>query len=974
MLGPLEVQRSDAPVTIGSRSQRRLLAALAIAGGQTVSVDHLIDTLWGPDPPAAARNSLQSHVARLRATLGDGGAIVTRDPGYALDRTHVEVDAIAFEEVLARGRRELTTDPDGVAARLSSALAWWRGEAYAGFEDDRARREAERLADLRVEARCLEAEARLRAGDPGSAVAGLQRLAADEPLREDVAVRAARALAAADRPTDALTLLRTFRDRLAAELGLDPTDGFRDLEQQLLRGEHPGAPLPAGAPRDEPVGPPRVATPTVGREAELADLGRCLRRGPLVTLVGPGGVGKTRLAMVVAHARASATGERVAWVDLAHAVGDPDVPPALSEALGRAVTDTTDRAAVATALSRFRGLVVLDNCEHVLDAAADVVARALDRTSRDLVVLATSRERLDVPGEQVISVPPLPVPTPEAATAADPVVALFLDRLRSADGVPVSPAEAAAVAAAVDGLPLGIELAAARAATVPVDELLRRLRDHLDVLAGTGRRHGERQRTLVNVIAWSHALLDEPEQRVFRRLAVLAWAFRLATAVRVVADDDLPAAAVVDAVGRLVERSMLLRVGVDRYRLLQPLRLFAAEQLAASPDATVTRRRHLELVREVAARVDTELTGPGEPAAVAEIEDALPDLRAVHARAVDDGDLPTIAELTGELYRFAYAQARPDLLTWGARLAAEDADELPASVRLRAIAASVPAAVWRGHDDEAARLAARCAAALHPGAVGDDLDPWTAVTVTEVLGDLHLQRGELGEAAAAYERNVRLARTVDHPGLTSLGLSGLSICRTFQERDTEGEGLAEEAAALAEEAGAPSARSLAAYALGEALAERAPDRALEAFDTAIAEASRSRARFFEGIARTADVALRGRFGDPDEALARSHTALQVWYDAGADRMVLTALRNLVVLLARLGRDADAVTLHRALDRSAAQDSFGSEAVRLSRAVAAATERLGADAAASAERRAAAVTDLAAAARFGEASIAAAITR
>jgi predicted ATPase/DNA-binding SARP family transcriptional activator len=978
VLGPLEVHQAGEPCAISSPLQRRLLTALSIAAGTTVAAEQLIDQLWGDAPPPAARNSLQSHVARLRALIGNG-AVVTRPPGYALDMAAVAIDAVAFEAAVTRARSQLPGDPAAAALTLRTALAAWRGAAHAEFADDLARADARRLENLRIDARGLLAEAHLLAGNRPAAVDTALRLQGDVPLREDVTAAAARTLHAVGRTAEALELLRTYRARLHDELGLDPGSTITTLEQRLLRGETiqervPDPALTARPPvahlgqraelaSSDPTPPPYTGTTTLGRVEAQADIERTLSVARLVTLVGPGGVGKTRLATVVVHGQARRPEQRVAWVDLATVANPADVAPLIVECLGLTSPDRAAAETAATALARFQGIVVLDNCEHVLDPVANVVELALARDSQTQL-LATSRERLDVAGERVVLIAPLPVPDPQRANERDAAVQLFQDRLTAAGGGHVTAAEAAQVAAAVDGLPLGIELAAARAAALPVAELLARLADRLDVLVGSPRRHGERHRTLSNVIGWSYELLSDREQTVFRRASVFASSFRLTDAEQVCAGPDLSPSDVVEAVARLVEVSMVTRVGAGRYRLLEPLRLFAAEQLHRTTEAQTTWARHRDTLLALAERGDEQLTGPKEVETIAALEEALPDLRAVHARAVAEDDLATVARLAGRLYRFAYAQARGDVLAWGGRLVDADGADIDPEERLRAIAASVPAETWHDHLDEALRRAHLYAAHLDD----DEADPWCGITLTETLADLHLMRGELESAIAVYERGMELARRCDHPGLASHMLSGLSIATTFRGERARAARIAREAGELARRAAAPIAVSLAGYALGEALSEDEPDQALQAFAIAVGAAAEARAPFFEAIARTADVALRGRYGDPEEAFGRYRAALGIWSDTGADGMALTTLRNLVVLLARTGADADALTLHTALERLASRRSYGPEADRLHAALTAVRARLSDLDRHQAVEHAGSIADVAGAIRFGHASI------
>jgi predicted ATPase/DNA-binding SARP family transcriptional activator len=962
VLGPLEVERAGELLRIGSSMQRRLLTALVVAHGETVSTDRLVDALWGAEPPGSARNSLQTYVARLRSCLGDPSLVVTRPTGYALDTSRLTVDAWTFEDLIRSVRRSLAADPMAAGIALSEALADWRGDAYGEFADGFAREPATRIDELRLEATELLATAHLRAGSPAEALSALDAMPPSAALREPTVLLRAQALAATGRLPDALAALRTYRGRLADEFGLDASVTVDELERRLLRGDvssSPGAEqtMVGTDPGLAPVTPPRLVTETVGRDEDRARILAAFEVSPLVTLVGPGGVGKTRLAMVVGN-----QAEGVAWVDLAPVRRDDDVVPAFAEGLGiSASAGTAVGRTVAEALARFAGTVIVDNCEHVLDPVAELIDTALARLG-PVRILATSRERLDVAGELVLPITPLPAPPPVAATGDDPAVRLFLDRLAAAGGRHVTPTVAAQVVAAVDGLPLAIELAAARAVSLPIEDLVERLHQRIDVLDGTRRRHGDRHRTLDRVITWSHDLLPPPCRVLFRRLSVFTATFRLVDAERICAGDDLPRDAVAPSLARLVDASMVTRLGDGRFRVLEPLRLYAAARLSESDDAAAVQERQRRAALELTALADAAVSGPDETATVVEVEFALPDLRAVHARALEGGDLATVAKLAAQLYRFAYLQARSDVLLWGATLAATAGSDVEDGDRARALAAAATGS-W---------LTGDLARALEFADTAERLarDPWSRISVTEAAGDARLAAGELAAAVATYAENQACAEEFGHPGLAANAEVGLAFS-LFQRGDQRrAEALAASGRRRAAACGSPSVQALAEYTLGEVLAGADPDGALAAFARAQALAVAGRARFHEGLARTADVALRGRHGAPDEALRRYRDALELWRDTGADGLLLTALRNLVVLLVRLGADQAALEIHAAIERLATRPSYGEEARRVDGAVTAARERLGPEAANAAAVATADVHDLRAAAARALATIAA----
>ncbi|MDF9816192.1 BTAD domain-containing putative transcriptional regulator [Streptomyces sp. SPB162] len=609
LLGPVQVYGDDGtPVEVGGVRLRMLLARLALEEGRTVFADSLVDGLWGEEPPAEAANALQALVSRLRRALRGSAALESASGGYRLAVQPEEVDVHHFEELAARGRRALAAGrPDEAAALLRTALGLWRGAALADVLDAPfAGPVATRLDALRIAATEDRCDAELRLGRFGEVLADLEAAGAERPLSERVAGLRMRALSAAGRQSDALAVYEAIRGRLGDELGVDPTAELREIHLELLRGE-----LASPAERAEaaPSRLPARLTSFVGRDGELEGLAGQLERGRLVTIVGPGGAGKTRLSLEAAtRDRAHARG-RVWFVPLA-GVSAPDQ---LADAVLGALSSTdgglydAGQGQRATPVERMAGLLgsgdallLLDNCEHLVEAAAELTAELLDQLP-ELRILATSREALAITGESLCHLGPLDIPmgAPEPAEAAQsPAVRLFVDRaagVRPDFTLDDSTLDAVVeICRRLDGMPLALELAAAKLRSMNVEQIARRLDDRFRLLASGSRTALPRQRTLLALVEWSWDLLDEPERILARRLSVFPGGATVPALEAVCADPALPAADVPYVLDALVEKSLVHTgegVGEPRYRMLETVRAYAARQLAdAEPGDAVTRR------------------------------------------------------------------------------------------------------------------------------------------------------------------------------------------------------------------------------------------------------------------------------------------------------------------------------------------------------------------------------------------------
>ncbi|GAA2823860.1 BTAD domain-containing putative transcriptional regulator [Nonomuraea rubra] len=658
ILGPLEASTDEGrAVRVPELKVRALLACLLAHHGRAVPAERLIEGLWGPRQPGSPLGALRARVSQLRRALEEaepGGRelVVTRPPGYLVGG---DTDARRFQEAVERSRA--AAEPGERAALLAEALSWWRGPAFADFADvPLVRGAALLLEEQRLAALEDYADVRLDLGQDASQVGELTELAAQHPARERFHALLMRALYRSGRQADALEVYRALRERLRDDLGLDPGPELVALHQAILE-QSPGLRRPPRAPAPVPARLPRPLTGLVGRDEALAELVELPGTARLVTLTGAGGVGKSRLALEAAHRLAGGFGGGAYLVELSGvpAGSPPDVTDAVAAALGLrddgGPADQGER--IAAALATRRTLLVLDNCEHVVEPVAKL-AELLLRTGPGIRVLATSREPLGLAGEVVRHVPPL-----DGAAAAR----LFV--LRAAESEPGLVMDAGVVESIcrrLDGIPLALELAAARVRSLGVRVLAERLDDRFRLLSA-GRRAGPaHQRTLRAAIDWSWELLTEPERVVLRRLAVQAGGCTLEAAERVCAvpvpipggppgdagPRDLDPAEVVDLLGRLVDRSLVVRAG-DRYRLLESVAAYALERLRAAGEHERVLRWYATYYTELAECAEAYRSGPARHHWVRRLDAEAANLRAAleAAQSLDDPSLA--ARLTGSL-------------------------------------------------------------------------------------------------------------------------------------------------------------------------------------------------------------------------------------------------------------------------------------------------------------------------------------
>jgi predicted ATPase/DNA-binding SARP family transcriptional activator len=665
ILGPLEVTFDGESVEVGGARLRALMIRLALDAGRMVTVESLSSALWPDGGPAERAHALQSLASRLRRALPDSCALRWSPGGYCLDIPADTVDALRFESLARAGRRLLRQgDPDAAASTLREALGLWRGDPLADVaEAPFAAATIVRLVELRLCAIEDRIEADLQTShELAHLVAELEELVAVHPLRESLRRLLVTALHVEGRATEALRAYEDFRRLLVDQLGADPGPELQEAYLAVLRREWR---------QDRRATPKRRGnlrvslTSFVGRAEEHARIVRQLKEARLVTLVGPGGVGKTRLATTVAADLAADISGGVWLTELAPLTEPTDVARAVASALGLREVGLLDGPAaprdpvnrLVDALSGTEALIVMDSCEHLLDAVARLAEELLGRCSR-LRVLATSREPLGVLGEALSPIRPLGVP--EAGDSLDQIahcasVRLFVDRVaavrpdfRISDD---NTAVVAEICRRLDGLPLAIELAAARLRSLSVEQLAARLDDRFRVLTGGSRTALPRHQTLRAVVAWSWHLLDGPERRLVERLAVFPGPVTLRTAQAVCVGSEVAREALADLLAALVEKSLVQLVEGPqlRYGMLDTIREYGLERLDEAGEIARLRAAFVDHFLELAETSEVHVRGPQQVRWIGQLRAERNNLLTALRLAAETGDADTAVRLGAAL-------------------------------------------------------------------------------------------------------------------------------------------------------------------------------------------------------------------------------------------------------------------------------------------------------------------------------------
>jgi predicted ATPase/DNA-binding SARP family transcriptional activator len=911
VFGNLELRRGTEVVTIGGPKPRQILAMLVAAHGGVVSTDRLHEEVWGDDQPIDPGAVLQSNISRLRKLLDPGARIVAKAGGYALEIDSSAVDAWRFEADYDAARG--ATDPATVIRSYQTALELFTGAPYAEFSDrDWVRADVLRLEEMRIVAREELLSARLSLGDDRTIVADLEALVSEHPLRERPWHELAVALHRSGRSAEALRRIATFRAHLRDELGLDPPAAIRQLEARILESD----PALLGEPT-QLTGRlarrlPAEVTTLIGRSADLAGIVRHLGEHRLVTLVGPGGVGKTRLAMRVAADVWDGRRGEVYVVELA-----PVHDPLSTVAAVATAIDVQQRQylSVEESLVEYlrgrKALLVLDNCEHLRVAVGHLAERMLAGCA-DLTVLATSREVLGLPGEYVRRVDPLAVAT--GSTSIDdlakvPAIRVFVERATASNpGFSLQPDNAAAVAEIVrrvDGLPLGIELAAARSSAIGPVALAERLRQGFALLDHAQSGRFERHQTLTELVTWSFNLLSGSEQLLFGRVSVFAGSFGLDAVETICVDESLDASSAARVLAALVDKSMVQLADADasRYRMLEPLREFGRDALLESERVALA-ERHSSWYLDLAERSARSLGGVDESEAVTRLEREFGNLRAAFSCFGERGAVEQCARLVASLREYSFRSMRDEVIAWAEEVITMPGfdDSLHAPLVL---ATAAYGRFVRGDLDRSIEYGDSAVDASKRLGVG------SSGLAERSLANSWFYRGEAEIGQRWMDRMLDDARTGSDARLTH-ALYMRSVAFTSVGDPVSGAAFADEALAAARRCGSPTAIAQASYALGLSLEGNDAAAAAEHLQRAAELAASAGNRWVQAFALTEVLWLEAREGSPRTALAGFADVIDMWFRGGDWANQWLSLRHVFGILVQLRDHRGAATLHGAL--------------------------------------------------------------
>lgn len=907
VLGPVAVAAAGAVQALPGQ-QGHVLSLLAAAHPNPVSTEALVDELWLDRPPKSARTGLRVVIARLRERINRAEGSVVHDGGsYRLALADDQLDWMTFDRAVDSAEAKLSTTPGEAADELLAALDMWRGDAFQPFGASPALSvHAAHLSERRREAEELLLTALLQAGRAESAATWATHFVESEPYRERRWEHLMLALYRTGRQAEALRAAQRATTLLREELGIEPGPALRQLETDILNqathldeADEPSAASEAvtvddflSVLQDRTDRIPIVNDSFVGRTREEARLAGLLEDSRLVSIVGPPGVGKTRLA---AQHAASVVNDKVVWLDLVP-LTSATILPELAGQLGVRLTDRQGSAAAADALTREPTLLVLDNCEHVVAAVAKL-AEALLAACPDLTIVATSRTALTSPSETQLAVAPL---------AADDAIRLLADRSPGGLEAISSRSELATLVEQLDGIPLSVELAAPTLGSAHSPHLSAQLDASLSVAEGHGRLD-PRHRSLNLALEWSFDLLGPDDRDLFASLGAMSGTF---TAVDVA---DLTSNRVEDVGGgltRLATNGLIqatpLADGQSGWRLLNSIRTYARSRLSADGRLTERERAHAEFHVELVESLAEDLIGPNEDVAVARLQRAPDQLRATHRWLIEQGSVERSAAFTLGLWEYSFFRQHYSHYGWlDDTLAMDGAEELPNIDELLAEAAL---AAWARD-----RFTASTKLALRAEAKAAVLGRPVPLPALKARFNVAVHENRLSDALWLLETLLSESSEQANPRHHADNLVVLAMGHAQLGAEEEAKAAAEEGMALAVSTDNPTSISWSRVGIGSAELLSDPAEAARSFSAASRLASTVRNHWVQGMAMAGLVCALRRQERIDQARHLLTEVVDLWGRANATGQLWRACQEAILLLAAQGEREPAARLLAHLD-------------------------------------------------------------
>jgi predicted ATPase/DNA-binding SARP family transcriptional activator len=900
LLGPLELVVDGQQVDPGGPKQRALLAYLVLRAGEPVSIARLVEAVWGDGAPDGAIRSLRTYVSNLRRLLGSALDVRGEQGTYRLELRSIETDVELFRQAVTRANG--LENPHERSAMLESALEHWRGPFLVDVDRRWVQEESSILEAERQRAVAGWAEATIADGDPARVIPVIERSVSEAPLDERLCGLLMRALYGSGRQADALAVYRRLRTRLADELGVQPGPELRKLEEQILLHE---AATDGAEPRWLV---PAPVSNLVGRSVEIEDLLARTEQVRLLTLTGPGGVGKTRLALEVGRRLIEGGEQPVFFSDLSAVLDESAVEAVLATSVGvQAHPESGPLVGLIEYLRPHTAVLIVDNCEHLAGTVARSLA-ALVRGCPRLTVIATSRSPLYVDGELEWRTPSLALPDRTGAPVEElrrwPAVELLLQRAPSAFQVTdANVGDVVELCWSLDGLPLALELAASRLGSMTPVEILATLGSRVQ-LSRADSSDESRHATLGATIDWSYELLSEQPRKLLTRLGVMSGRFLFEDVLSVCAPEAESPDKVRDQLSTLVDQSLVMAETSGtrtRYRLLETIRRFAIAHLG--DDEPDVRRRHVQHFAWLAELEAVRLLTREEANAVAELAAAHDNFRSAVGWAMETGDIESASRIVASLPDGAYWRSRNELSRW-ARWVWEKTT--PSDPRWRAVCGSAARGAWvEGRFDDALRFGSEAAVATstviaqcgHP----DD-----------VVADIALYRGDAPTALGHYSRVAEEAGERGDLTREVWATYYVAVTNAVLGRAADAVDAAARALAGARETGNPTALAFSLYASGLAVKHRAPAEAIGMFEEAVRMADSVGNDWFGGIARMELASVRAAHGDPDGGFRDFAGVVDHWHRVGDDTQLRHTWRYLARALADVGLHEEAAVITGAL--------------------------------------------------------------